>query len=261
VRYLSVCAIVKDENSYLPEWIAYHRAVGVEHFYIYDNESGTPVARTLGREVGQGVATVMAWKGKAQQGPAYEDCLARRRRDSFWIAFVDVDEFLLPKKGDSLPEALRGFEPYGGVGFNWQTFGSAGLMLRPVEQLQIEAFTRRSVRRYSMNNHVKSVVQPRKAGKYRDPHSFAYEPGAYCVNERGQRIDTAFNEPPLHEVVQVNHYIIRSREEAVRKARRGAADGSAKTLDTLERWDRELNIEEDRDIVRFAPAVRKALGR
>ena len=35
--FLSLCCIIKDEK-YLEEFIIYHHIVGVEHFYIYDNE-------------------------------------------------------------------------------------------------------------------------------------------------------------------------------------------------------------------------------
>ena len=37
MRYLSLCLITKDEHLYLPEWLDWHRKLGVEHFYIYDN--------------------------------------------------------------------------------------------------------------------------------------------------------------------------------------------------------------------------------
>ena len=38
-QYLSLCAIVKNEAPYLPEWIEFYKLVGVEKFYIYDNDS------------------------------------------------------------------------------------------------------------------------------------------------------------------------------------------------------------------------------
>lgn len=36
---LAICVIVKNEAPYMKEWIDYHRLVGVEKFYVYDNES------------------------------------------------------------------------------------------------------------------------------------------------------------------------------------------------------------------------------
>jgi hypothetical protein len=257
MNYLSICAILKDESAYLPEWIAFHRAVGVEHFYLYDNESAVPVAHVLGREMSAGLVSIIRWPGKAQQGPAYEDCLARHRRDSAWIAFVDLDEFIVPKAAGDLPSLLKDYEKFGAVGFNWQTFGSSGLETRP-KGLQIEAFTKRSTRAYSMNTHIKSIVRPPRATKYRDPHSFTYSE-SHCVNEKFAYVEGAFNSPPLHQVAQINHYIVRSKEESAQKAARGAADGSKKTAELLERWDRELNAEDDVEILRFAAATKRIL--
>ena len=36
----TVCvgAILKDEDAFVEEWVAYHRILGVDHFYLYDND-------------------------------------------------------------------------------------------------------------------------------------------------------------------------------------------------------------------------------
>ena len=36
---LAIAAIFRDEAPYLKEWIEFHRAVGVERFYLFDNLS------------------------------------------------------------------------------------------------------------------------------------------------------------------------------------------------------------------------------
>ncbi len=36
---LSICGIMKDEGPYLVEWLEFHKLVGVEKFYLYDNSS------------------------------------------------------------------------------------------------------------------------------------------------------------------------------------------------------------------------------
>ena len=39
--------LIKDENRYLLEHLAYNAAAGVQHFFIYDNMSRVPVADFL----------------------------------------------------------------------------------------------------------------------------------------------------------------------------------------------------------------------
>src|SRR5947209_4668609 len=36
---LAICAIFKDEAPYLAEWVTFHRLMGVDRFYLYDNRS------------------------------------------------------------------------------------------------------------------------------------------------------------------------------------------------------------------------------
>jgi hypothetical protein len=43
----SVCAIIKGEATYLPEWIDYHSHLGVGQFYLYDNGPGPEVTRLI----------------------------------------------------------------------------------------------------------------------------------------------------------------------------------------------------------------------
>ena len=37
--YLTISAIMKNEGPYLKEWLEFHHMVGVEHFFLYDNNS------------------------------------------------------------------------------------------------------------------------------------------------------------------------------------------------------------------------------
>ena len=42
--FLSLTAIIKDED-YLEEFIIYYMILGVEHFFLYDNESTIPLKK------------------------------------------------------------------------------------------------------------------------------------------------------------------------------------------------------------------------
>lgn len=71
--YLSLCLICKDENDYLPEWLDYHILMGVDRFYIYDNESR--VSLREGLDIDRSWVVVVDITGRAMQLSAYDHCL------------------------------------------------------------------------------------------------------------------------------------------------------------------------------------------
>src|SRR3984957_13412863 len=58
---LSICAIFKDEACFLKEWIEYHRLVGVDHFYLYNNESSDDFLKILQPYVHEGIVSLTNW--------------------------------------------------------------------------------------------------------------------------------------------------------------------------------------------------------
>src|SRR5689334_2989142 len=101
MRYLSIHAMFKYETKWLREWIEYHRLVGVEHFDLHTNEEdlAAPLA-VLQPYVDSGVVSL-------RQSPTFDfpsqcanyTAVARRvasARATEWLAFIDLDEFLLP---------------------------------------------------------------------------------------------------------------------------------------------------------------------
>src|SRR5471030_1647252 len=128
---VAICCIIKDEE-YLTEWVDYHLTVGVSQFYIYDNQSTIPVSETLKHYIESGLVVVELIEGKIKQMIAYGLCLKKYGRFCKWIAFIDADEFIVPKTfTGSLPEFLVPYERYGGLGINWLVFGSNGHIEKP----------------------------------------------------------------------------------------------------------------------------------
>src|SRR5919198_6692821 len=59
--YLSACTLYKDHAEYLREWIEFHRLVGVERFFLYDNESTDDHEEVLAPYVERGIVEVQPW--------------------------------------------------------------------------------------------------------------------------------------------------------------------------------------------------------
>ena len=171
-HYLSICAIYRDEAPYLEEWVEFHRLVGVERFFLYDNMSTDEHAEVLEPFVREGSVVVHPWEAHPGQGGAYEHCLDTYRADSRWIAFIDLDEYLFSPLLRPLPELLAEYEQWPAVGVNRHTFGSSGHKEMP-EGLLIENY----VMSWPMVHSIKSIVDPSRTVRYRNPHAFVYRDG------------------------------------------------------------------------------------
>jgi len=251
-HYLAVCAIFRDEAPYLREWIAFHRLVGVERFYLYDNGSDDGPGSVLAPYVAEGCVDLRPWPipfHRSAARKAYADCLERVRGRVRWLACIDLDEFLFPPDGWTLPPVLRDYEEFPGVVVRWQVYGSSGHERASTEPV-IARFNQRAPTAWVRNRRVKSIVDPARALRPINCHHFAYRDGALAVDERkvpvgliprrryqkrlrrlyallgpALRFFDPYGATDVTEAtvsvarLRINHYPIKSREEFVRKAR------------------------------------------
>lgn len=124
---LSICAVFKNEEKYLKEWIEFHRLVGVDHFFLYNLTSGDRYFDVLRNYIKEGIVTLIHWPDMSKdlneyiwalsnQIPAYENAIKFATiGKTKWLVFVDIDEFLLPMEGNSLREIVEKYEEYPGI--------------------------------------------------------------------------------------------------------------------------------------------------
>ena len=248
--YLTACLIFKDAASYLEEWIRFHKRVGVEHFYLYDNDSEDDYESVIRRHVEQGDITLYKWPGAAQHDPVIQHCLDQHRRMSRWIAFLDDDEFLFPAAENDLRDVLSQYEPYAGVAVSWLLFGSNGHRARPSGSV-LENYRKRAD---WIDPHVKCVVDPSRAiSPSVSAHAFNCLAGETVVDEMKQPLSGPFREQPSADVLCLNHYLTKSHEEMIRRRTRLKVDGT-KELRTIAEWeelDAQYNSVQDLRIQRF----------
>ena len=94
---LSIVAIMKCEAPYLKEWLDYHLLAGVDHFYLYDNDSTDNQAEVAAPYVEAGLVDYFKMPGRSMQFAAYNDAIKRFKFHSRYMAFIDGDEFVYPK--------------------------------------------------------------------------------------------------------------------------------------------------------------------
>jgi Glycosyltransferase family 92 len=260
--YLSIVAIYRDEAVYLKEWVEFHRIVGVERFFLYDNFSVDDHREILAPYVDEGIVVIHHWPVFPGQIPAYDDALRRHRVDSRWIAFIDLDEFLFSPTGRPVPEILREYEEHPAVLANWAVFGSSGHKTRP-PGLVIENYVRRMEPGHGPQQS-KTILDPERAERCGGAHFFHYKQGAgSAVDELHRPVPYGRTSTVAFDKLRVNHYYTKSIAEGkARMERYAATTGNPRTAarNRMEIVDQSLNDVTDETILMYAPELRRRLG-
>ena len=261
MHYLGLCAILKDEGAFLEEWVAYYMRLGIEAFYLYDNESITPVRETL-RDLAARTKpnlTVYDTPGKAMQVLTYTHCLETNKKNCKWIAFMDADEFIVPRDHDSIAGMLEEFEPYSGLAMNWKIFGSNGHKTRPTG-LQLENYTKTLPLDHERHKGVKCIVQPARVMAFFNPHiGVPHNQADAIVTEAHMPINTHCSETALWSKGQINHYYYRSKQDYWIKMHKPRATVLSKRVLPDNPTPPEGEVT-DTSALRFVGGVKKILG-
>ncbi len=283
---IAVAAIFKNELPYVVEWVAYHRAVGIDRFFIADNNSDDGTSVLLAKLAAANLVDHILFPGTpnvAPQLPAYIEIMRRHGREADWIAFIDADEFLFSTDDShSVREAIEGLHhdpSVGAIGVNWATFGSSGHE-GPSEELVIERFSKRAAKGWSENYHYKSIVRSSAfSAPSGTPHAFLLRPEWQYVHPTGEALvdhevrGSGLSRDLSWHRLRLNHYVVKSRKEFFdRKGPKGRATvvGQTKGANYFSAHDRnEVNdpfpahlvdrvkreIEDIRAVIGGVPAV------
>lgn len=212
---LSIAAIFQDEAAYLSEWLDYHRMLGVEHFYLYNNLSTDDWEEVLSPYVNAGIVEVQEWpytscnweEWKPIQNRCFDHAIARARGESKWLALIDTDEFICPLEMVTLPEFLQDYDEYAGVVVWWHCFGTSGVeKLKDGELLIEQLIACAPADKRQINGWYKTICQPQRVPRVVDVHILLAQYPYQIVDEKKN---------PAKELtktkIQLNHYWSRDR--------------------------------------------------
>lgn len=94
---------------------------------------------------------------------AYRDCLKKYGRNHDWLAFIDVDEYIVlsnPQYKYDLPAFLSKYKRYAALGVQWRMIGSSGNELPPKEGVRL-GYTHCLPKWHELSNTVKMILQPK----------------------------------------------------------------------------------------------------
>lgn len=258
---LTMVAIVKNEASYLQEWIEYYRLIGVDHFVVYDNESDDDTKEVLfGIDKLRGGVEYIPFPGKAKQVEAYSDAINRLKYKTRYVMFMDIDEFLVLKNPeDKLLDYVDNIlyrNKAAGLAISWLMFGSSGHIHRP-EGLVIENYIYRAHSDFMRN--VKTIGNPRIMHSCVNPHYPIYKYGRTNINEKGRCVVASMDFNKSVESIWINHYFTKSADECMTKISKGIATvGQPRSVTIFK--ERDKNDELDETIMRYAEDLKSRLA-
>jgi hypothetical protein len=271
---VAIVAIVKDEERYIGEWLAFHMLVGASAFVIYDNGSSDRTVDILRGSKWADRITIVPWRNFDRairiQNAAYNHALANFGARYRWMAFIDVDEFIVPKRADDLNAALSDFGDIPALSLPWHMFGPSGHRTRP-SGLVIESYLERAEFPprpdvVSLLNF-KTVVDPTKVRVAKTHHVELIDGGEVMWNDRKERFGYLERFDPRHasaDAFQLNHYFTRSQEELRERLAKGrvSKEGSVTNIELLEQRlkDMERYAVRDETILRFVPKLKMLMS-
>ncbi len=220
----SVCAVAvaSGEEGFVEEWVAYHRLIGVDHFLLYDNDPKLPLRRLL--RGFENFVTVIDWPSDPTAGSAgpnlqiktYMHALALARSRYRWVTFLDIDEFIVLRRHESLAAFLASFEEFGSVRLNWHVFGHNGYYDDP-SGLVTSSLTRRMAK---PSPRTKAISRIEAVASLDSAQFCRLKPGWRTADAGGQPYSDSLY-PGKTDVAHINHYQCRSFLSWMGRVRRG----------------------------------------
>ena len=226
----AIVAIAKNENAFVEEWINYHRAVGFDRIYLYDNAGPEDELLDFLLERYSDLVTLTKLPGPGRQSAAYRHFCEHYKSATQWVAFIDLDEFIFFNKHGNAAGFASEFEYLETIGLTWLMFGHSGHAKRP-SGLVMDDYTWRypfcfpQVKTFCRASAVTEILSVHNVNhKARLVNGFDLK-GADKVSalSEGNRFRADLD---TSAIVSINHYFSRSLEDIANKLSRGSAAGT-----------------------------------
>ncbi len=257
-HFLTFATNFKNENPYLREWLDYHIAVGVDHFYLYDQDGGDEAREILRPYEEKGYVTRhlwTMWDGTKYDGPTkfyqrnknhigFAHAAKNYRKDFQWVMKIDVDEFLFPLGNElSLVSWLKSVDhsKIKGVKVPRVNFGNNGYETMP-DQDVLRAYTKRES---DYSDH-KDLAN----GDFLSDNRFAYS--AHWWHYKWYKLGSMLTDS-ADIGWRINHYYIKSFEEYLN--RQNVSRGRPEGEEGFREKNRRCNEIEDTSMVKLLDQI------
>ena len=237
---ICVCTFVKNQNLYIIEFIQFYQKIGVNKFFLYDNneKDGETFDNLLRAYKDNGTVEIINWRGKKDENEIMmNDCYKNNFNKYDWLIFYEIDEYIHIKDNNlKLFLSEQKFENFEIIYLNWLFHTDNNLINYDNRTLQ-ERFPIPEPNPQKNNSYINHFVKSILKGNINDIEIN----NIYILSEKikgcdGNGIKPIFNGNEMNENDFENNYIIRywfkSTEEFVKKLNKETinADEKNKTI-------------------------------
>lgn len=228
--YLVATAWVKNEASYLKEWLDFHIFQGFEKFYIYDNFSTDNTEEVLSPYIKNDIVELRHYPDPNLPRKNFwvmSTTINEFKNVHTWLFHHSIDEYMFCPNGQKVSDFLRSREAYPGIVVPWRLFNSSGKQIREPGRV-IDRFNT------CVNDnafHIKTIIQPKYTiDSVGNPHAFTYTSGDQVYSDGSiahRNCNAGANGHSNHYDLQsilIHHYVCMSREEYDIKMNKGLLD-------------------------------------
>lgn len=252
---LSIAACFKNELPFLEEWIKYHLFIGIQHFYLANNDYyKTPANKLLLPYIKKGLVTVIPDCNLRGQIKIMPELINLTKYQTRWLAVIDIDEFIYPQKQncDIYNEIIRNYEKpnIAGIGLNWAIFGTGNYVFH--QNLVTQSYFKRAFKEDAFNKTIKLIVRPEHVTNIRGHALFC--DNKIIVNTLSELIEPKElkykTEVVVWDHLRLNHYPLKSLEDFMNKAKFPYM-GKGYTVDNNQFWSQyfaDFNKNDQKDM-------------
>ena len=228
-----VCAMAKNENKYINEWVEHYINLGVDKIYLYDNNDlDTPFvgdfisSKFLNKVV---IKNIRGQQKPKLQHDIYTGFYIKYGKTFDWCLFCDIDEFLFGITNFHSWLMQPKFKYAKQIRVKWKLFGDDNLITRDMSQKVVDTFKMEIT--HSLNRNLVNKGNLELQGKMlvrggldnvviRSPHfaSYSYRdnlipsilPSGHTCNSK-----VVIYEDYSQEKVFLHHYMTKSLNEFI----------------------------------------------
>ena len=99
-NYFSICSSFKNQSKDLQKWLDYHINIGVDHFYLYDNDSTDNYREVLKKYYDDGFLTLIKMNGDNVKEKIHNHFNKNYKFKTFWVTFLEINDYINLEKNN-----------------------------------------------------------------------------------------------------------------------------------------------------------------